>query len=806
MRNLIGRLTGPSLLAIAFATQPAIAQEEESAGGLDTIVVTAQFKEQNVQDAPIAITAISGDMLDARGQNTIEEISAQAPNVTLTTAGVFGGPALIGFIRGTGQTDFNPALEPGVGLYVDDVYYSTLTGSVLDLLDLERVEILRGPQGTLAGKNSIGGAIKLYSVRPSDETDGYIEAGVGSFDAVSLRAASNFTLIEDKLFVRLSGVGRSRDGHVTTLDYGCTHPGSGFASQVSGADCVTGTEGGIKYGAARLALRWLPTETVEINLAGDWTDDESEPAANVLLDVGPTIAPSIIFPTAGGPPLFWENFAIPGQATLQTGCMFIAYGSASCDPLSPNDPYVSYEDYKDPNTGYVVDRRQYLEAKGASLNIDWDLSDNLQVQSITAYREYDSGFASAQDGSPFPLALLFQRLLHDQLSQEVRVNGKIGGFADITVGGFYFRANTDMDARVDLGYVAFDFIHGPDPVDTRNLAVFANGIFRLTDRLEVAGGLRYSDDRKDYTYLRHNPDGSLIQPCLGPPGTPGNPPNCLISSLNGVSSTFENDRIDYRVAVSYHLTNDAMVYAQYSTGYKGGGVNPRPFYNVQAVTFDPETMKTVEVGAKVQLLDNRLRMNGALFYNDYEGVTGTFNDCTSLFGPVFGIPCLLNSNAGDAKVKGAEIEVDFVPVDGLQFDGSFSILDFDYKNINPATGIPLSAITQYTPEVKWSIGAQYAYESAIGIITPRVDVAYQDNVFSAPDNNPGSEIDAYTLVNGRLSWEDRDSDWVVALEVRNLTDKLYYTSRNEGVTGGTGFTSAAPGLPRTWMASVRRNF
>jgi iron complex outermembrane receptor protein len=780
-------------------------------GVLEEVIVTAQFRQQDVQDTPIAITVISGEMLDVRGHNTLEEISAQAPNVTLTRAGAFAGPALIAFIRGVGQTDFNPALEPGVGLYVDDVYYSTLTGSILDLLDLDRVEVLRGPQGTLAGKNSIGGAIKLHTRRPSAERDGYIEAGVGDFDAVNVRAGSNFTLIEDQLFARISGVARSRDGHVKTLDYGCTHPGSAFASQITGADCVTGREGGIRYNAVRAALRWLPTENLEINLSGDWLDDESEPVANILLETGPTVAPVILTPGTGlsptaPAPLIWENLAIPGMATGTVGCSFIAFGPNSCDPLSPNDPYVSYADYKDPRNGLVVDRRQYVESKSIALNIDWDLTDDLQIQSITAYREYDSGFASEQDGTPFPITLLFQRMIHDQISQEIRINGRFRDFADITVGGFYFNANTNLDARVDLGYVAFDFIHGPDPVDTRNIAVFGHGIFSLTDRLRLIAGLRYSDDKKDYTYVRTNPDFGPIQPCLGPPGTPGNPPNCLISTLDGTSSTFKDDRLDYRAGLSYDVTDSAMVYAQYSTGYKGGGVNPRPFFNVQAVSFQPEEMETVEVGAKMQLFQNRLRLNGALFYNDYQGVTATFGDCTAQFGPIFGIPCLLNSNAGDAEVIGAELEVDFVPTDALQIDASLSVLDFEYQSINPNTGIPINSITQFTPEFTWSIGAQYRFETGFGVITPRLDAAYQDSLFTNPDNSPGSKIDSYTLLNGRITWEDRNSNWVVALEGRNLTNELYYINKGDGLSGGVGYVNGFPGLPRTWMFTVRRNF
>src|SRR5690606_8110274 len=797
------QLIGMALIGAATQTASAQAVVEE-------VVVTAQFREQSVQDIPIAITAMTGEMLDARGHNTIDEIGAQAPNVTLTRGGSFAGPMLIGFIRGVGQTDFNPALEPGIGLYVDDVYYSTLTASILDLLDLDRVEILRGPQGTLAGKNSIGGAIKLYSKRPSADNDAYIEGGIGDFDAVDIRGGSNFTLVEDRLYARVSGVSRSRNGHVKTLDYACTHPRSVFPSHVSGTDCVTGREGGIHDTAVRGALRGLPSDSLEINFSGDWTDDESEPVANTLLETGPTTAPIILTPGAGlsptAPgPMIWETVAIPPTLEGNVACMFIAYGPNSCDPLSPNDPYVNYETYTDPPTGLALDRRQYVEVKSDSVAIDWDVSDRLQIQSITAYREYDSGFVSAQDGTPFPVALLFQRLIHDQLSQEFRFNTGFGDFADITVGAFYFDADTTMDARVDLGYVNFDFLHGPDPVDDRHYAIFANGIFRLTDRLELAAGIRYSDDKKVYRYARRNADFSPIEPCIGPPGTPGNPPNCLISSLNGTVGVFEDDRVDVRAALSYYLNDSAMVYASYATGYKGGGVNPRPFYNVQAVSFAPEEMKTIEVGTKLQLLQNRLRLNGALFYNDYQDITATFDDCTAQFGPVFGVPCLLNSNAGDADVFGLELELDYVPTDALQIDASVGLIDFEYQRISPNTGISLDATSQYTPELTWSVGAQYNLSIRSGSLTPRLDVVYQDDMFVDPVNNEGGRIESYTLVNGRLTWSDPNGAWVIALEGRNLTDELYYTNKGEGVSGLSGYNNGVPGLPRTWMLTLRRN-
>ncbi|KAF0186491.1 MAG: TonB-dependent receptor [Hyphomonadaceae bacterium] len=785
--------------AVAAFAPSAFAQEESV--GLDEVVVTAQFREQNVQDTPIAITAISGDTLQARGQFSVEEIGAQAPGVSLTTGGAFAGPSLVAFIRGVGQTDFNPALEPGVGLYVDDVYYSTLTGAVLELLDLDRVEVLRGPQGTLAGKNSIGGAIRLFSKRPDEDANGYVEVSGGDLNALRVRAATNMTLVEDKLWARISGVSSSRDGHVTTYDYGCTHPGGAFPALNAGAGCKTGTDGGVDYTAARVALRWQASSNLEINFSADAVNDDSESTANTLLAVGPTIAP-VIHPNG----LIWETVAIPPTLGSNVGCQFIAYGPASCDPRSPNDPYASYADYTDPRTGLRIPRARTLQSRGASLNVDWDISPTLSLQSITGYREYESSFSGDYDASPMPTALLFQTNTHKQWSQELRLNGSFGDFADWTVGGFYFDANSDLSGRIDLGYVGFDFIHGPDPVKSKNWAIFANSIFSVTEQLKLVVGARYSEDEKDYTFRRRNPDLGAIQPCLGPPGTPGNPPNCLISTLDGVNSVFSDDRIDYRAAVNYDVTDDIMAYVSYSTGYKGGGVNPRPFYNVQAVSFQPEELETIEVGIKTQFLDNHLRLNAAVFSNTYSDIQLTFNDCTAQFGSVFGRPCLLNSNAGDADVTGYELEFDFLATDNLLIDGSLSTLDFEFTRLNPATGVALTAVPPYTPETTWALGVQYDWNTSLGTVRPRLDVSYRDDVFTAPDNTALGRIDSYTLLNGSIRWIAKDETWSLAVEGRNLTDELYYTAKVDATTGLAGSVYGSPALPRTVMLTVRRDF
>jgi iron complex outermembrane receptor protein len=199
----------------------------------DQILVTAQFREQNLQDTPLAITAVSSAMLEARSQTSVQDVANQAPSVTLKPQGSTFGPSLGASIRGVGQFDFNPAVEPGVGLYVDDVYFATLTGSILDLLDLDRVEILRGPQGTLAGRNSIGGAVKLYSQRPEGSNTGYVAAAYGSRDRLDLRASADFALTET-VAARLSGVSKSQEGYIRHDHQRRLRDGAGGRGQLPG--------------------------------------------------------------------------------------------------------------------------------------------------------------------------------------------------------------------------------------------------------------------------------------------------------------------------------------------------------------------------------------------------------------------------------------------------------------------------------------------------------------------------------------------------------------------------------------------
>ena len=310
----------------AGAQQPgASAQPAEQRGRqLEEIIVTAEFREANIQDTPVAITAVNSAMLEARSQTNVMDVAAQAPNVILKPGGQADGQSMVAFIRGIGQTDFNFAVEPGVGVYVDDVYYPTLTGSMVQLLDIDRVEILRGPQGTLAGRNSIGGAIKLYSRAPTPDGGGSLAVTYGDYDRVDLSGNANLTLVEGKLYARVAGSSRTRDGYVRRLDYRCAHPDSLVPSFIAGgdlSDCEVGTEGGITYTGGRAYLEWLPSDSVTVDVIFDMINDESEAMASTLIRVN----------EARNNPNLGEPFGIFGNPLIKPGTDFPGYSGADYD-------------------------------------------------------------------------------------------------------------------------------------------------------------------------------------------------------------------------------------------------------------------------------------------------------------------------------------------------------------------------------------------------------------------------------------------------------------------------------------------
>ena len=838
-----------SLAIVACMATPAYAQNDpapaEAApeeGRSNDIVVTAQFREQNLQDTPIAITAVNAEMLEARGQTSIAQVAAQAPNVSLRPQPQNGGSGLIAFIRGVGQVDFNYALDPGVGVYIDDVFIPTLSSSLLELMDLDRVEILRGPQGTLAGKNAIGGAIKLFSAKPQGDGSGTLRVEYGSFNALSVRGMMDVA-VSDTLAVRVSGMARGRDGYVGMLDYGQTHASSNVPENVARGNGNSDYEtmGGQSIIAGRAALRWEPVDTIEINLSGDYTREDSEAIPTVLIAAGAIAPAGVTFnPASVGASASLSSFPPPTYANpwlvgkngqpVNVSCAFVPAGQYSCDTggnLLGWDPrFVSYSNFMDqmaptsqaPFKPYFALPITEFRGWGVHGTLNWDISENVELVYIGSYRAYNSKFGQDQDATPIPVAQLDNELNHWAFSSEVRINYEVAdGLVEGTVGAFYLDQKGTYTARVDLNYVkpgTIDFLHGPDTTPSTTKAVFATVTVHPTEDLSFTGGLRYTKDKKDYTYFRSNPDGTIPNPATCALFTQ---PNCLLAGIYGITGSFRGDRFDWRIVGDYRFSDQFLAYASVSTGFKGGGVNPRPFTADQRLPFNPETLTTYEMGFKADMWDRRVRLNGAAFLNKYEDIILSKQVCPESVLPT---PCLRPDNIGAADVKGLEFEVSIYPADGFSIDGSVSFLDFEYTspaigaflisgadaNGNPVVGaVPANGITPYTPELNYSIGAQYDYETDAGTFSARVDGSYQGDLFTNAENTTWAEIPGRFLGNARLTWTTKDDDWRVSLEVQNVFDKYYFQTVSD-VTTSLGLVTGVPGLPRTWSLAVERRF
>lgn len=838
-RSVYWKSTASFLVMSALAASPAFAQDNDAEAGTssgnNTIVVTAQFREQALQDTPIAITAVNSEMLEARSQTNITEVANQAPSVTLRPAtGAFGN-SMSASIRGFGQIDFNPQLEPGVGLYIDDVYYPRLTGANFDLLDVERVEILRGPQGTLTGRNSEGGAIKFISKKPTGDSSGYVEATYGSRDRVSVRAGADFALT-DQLAARISGTFKEQGGYVDVLDYGCANPADVVVSAAPGSDCVVGQYGDTSYQAVRGILRFQPSNAVDLTLSADYTKDTSNNPAEVLL-YGENANPNVL--TVEGVPLDSRFVCGPFCNYAETGSdagNFVAGLIPAIDGLpmaQTSDPF-----------------GQEFESWGLSLNADIELAETVNLVSITAYREFTNHFNVDGDLSPARTGFGVNDIASEFFSQELRLNFDFGDMVQATIGGYYSEESTSYDTLQDLRYVAagpspiypLQFL-GRNPVDTDSKAVFGTVIIAPSDALTITAGLRYTDESKSTTFGRLNYDGTIngfLDPVGAAYGAGYSGPDTLdqdmdgdvtevVTALNGFTGTYKGDRIDYRIALDYRISDAFLVYGNIATGFKGGGISPRPFNAAQVQPFGPEELISYELGFKSDLLQNRLRLNVAAFYNDFKNAQLTLLSCPQFGGPG---PCALPQNAGDATVKGIEVELTAEPVDGLDINASFSAMDYQYDCVNiqvvralnpgevdtcstdPAIVDVLSAPPRGVADLQWSFGVQYRADLGnSGSVTPRLDVIYQSGLNAqATVPAPGTpsavfgSIPSYTLANGRVTWRNEDEDLSVSLEVTNIFDKYYYTNIFDLTGAGAGVISGSIGRPREWAVSVKKTF
>lgn len=717
---------------------------EEPAFAVEEIIVSARRRDESIQRVPVAVSAFSGIELAEQSLTNTMEIGELIPNV-MTAFASGGGGAGSGsniYIRGIGQQDFQNTVDPGVGMYIDGVYHARIIGGVKDLLDVSRLEVLKGPQGTLFGKNTVGGVINIVSVLPQDDTSGKFEITAGRFNRLDGRASANFPLIDNELFARVSVSSKFSDGPGRRIDFetGETLARLGDENSISG----------------RAQLRWVASEDIEINLSADVTREREN-----------AIPMSVITVNEASPIVGLWNATI-GAAT--------PYGNSAVT----GHPYDIYGNGPNDNN---------LDAWGVSGTVDWKIGDNLNLKSITAYRDVKTIFNVDTDATYFDYANTAHDTKHWQFSQEFQLSGAaVDDRLDWLVGFFYLRED------VDDGIFTYA-LPGIEAILSREVSIewnvtqktdayagFAHGSFNITDELSVSAGIRYSWEKKDFTTVG-------ITPVLNFPVVP-----------------FTADQESWgewtpKGSIEYQWTPDVMTYVSVSRGFKSGGFNGRPGDVSGVVPFNPETLMAYEAGLKSQWLDRRLRLNVAGYYYDYKDIQ--LNTVTA--APGGGVLTIVQ-NAGEATVKGFEAELTARPVEGLTLTGGIGYTDFEFDSLAPdVVGITLDTVPARTP--KWSGNLGIRYETPVSDaanLILRGDMSYKGSHFQDNINSPQLEQDSFALLNARVTYE-HESGWAFSVFGTNLTDKRYMQSGQSAFTS-IGFVVATFGMPREWGVSLSKEF
>jgi len=772
-------------------------------GGLEEITVTARFREENLQQTPLAITAFSGENMEARNLTDVTQIDTFSPNTIIQPLGAGWGSTAAAFIRGIGLGDNSLSFEPGVPIYIDDVYHGRPQGAILDLLDLERVEILRGPQGTLFGKNAIGGTIRLVSRKPQGDNTGDAELKFGSYDRIDLRGSYDIALVPDKLFARFAGSSKQADGYFDILDYECvngpgslggggtgilpgdTHTAFGFPvplpetapidlhSQLGPQDirsengCVVDHLGNENVQTGRVSFRWLASEKAEFTFIADITEMDQE---------GPSDKYTYLNPSFNFNQQYSDGVTVP-VFNLPYDTRFIT-----------NSPYTSYHRFgPDPLFNRDVENVNQMEHWGVSLTAEWQLSDTVQFKSITSYREFENTFGRDSDGTPLPVDHTWDTSIHDQTTQEFQITGlTANGKLDWATGLFYYAADDSNQGWNFLYPFILSTNNHKDVQTTDSKAVFFHATYNFTDVFSLTAGVRYTDDSKSVNVYRQDfRTGVVIIP------------NTRVE--------VDAQETSPKIGLNWQLKPNLMTYVQWATGFRGGGFGPRPANPLQVAAFDVETNDSLEGGVKVELNDGKLRLNSAVFFseakNQQQG-TQEFDSSGAIW--------FRTVNTGKSEYKGVELEVLSNPVDPLQIEASVGYIDYD--RVDPGRSglcrtLPNgdSCPAPRTPEWTAALGATYDWGLPNGgAIALRGNATYQSKMFFGTDPVNGFQ-DAYTLVDARLTWTSADQGWSMALFGTNLTDEVYFNGMLSLVTV-LGREQGNVAVPRQWGLALKRSF
>ena len=708
-RFLMVGVVGAAFSALA-PTLALAAEANSNSSTLEEIVVTARKRSESMQDVPLSVSAFSGDSLVKAGYSDLSNIARVAPGL------YFEAPdrsrPLI-YVRGIGTRSYDGGSDPSVGVFIDGVYQGRFGGLMVDLNDLAQVEVLKGPQGTLYGRNTIGGAISMVTRDPTNQMQAHLEAGLGasaiSGDSLySVTGSISGPIVPDKLLGLLSVAHNVRDGYQPTR---------------SQAGIDTGVRGGSEdTSSIRGRLNWLVSDAFTVKIAADYTHMDGPPLILVSDPLGKNLGPGALTP----------GFTVP-KAT--------------------DDPYHPYSD----TSGVFLKK----EMSGGSVTADWDLR-NVKLTSITAARKLKIDEVNDIDATSLPFYTNPVTDDAEQISQEFRANYS-GSKANWVAGAYFGREIDDRNDSLIFGPASFLRLISGGPTTwqfhvkakSQSSALFGQFTWNFDDKLSATVGARYSEDSKDVLYDSRNsaPFKLGVAPFVQP-----------------VSRSW--DSFDPMVSVSYKIAPDIMAYASWTSGYKVGAFQ---FFVTSALTADqvaaPEKAQNFEAGIKSTLFDRRLRLNAAIFHTDYEDLQ--LLRLVPAPPPVQSL--IVIGNAANSKIDGVEVEGQALLNDQVSLDFSYAYLNarFDKYIFRPGQDFSGNRMPR-APENTFSVAVNYDKDIGLGRLNARLAYAWRSEIFFESDNNTidiNSSEGSLGLVDGSASYKFKT--WTVGVWGRNLTDERY---------------------------------
>jgi len=784
---------------------------------IEEVLVTAQKREQNVQDVPIAVSAFDKDFLDEAGIDDVLELQFFVPGLTIYNNQTAGQTNIN--IRGVGTAGNSLSLESSVGLYIDGVYRSRQTSAIGDLVDVERVEVLKGPQGTLFGKNTASGAIQFLTRKPDiNGTGGFLELQAGNEGFTNFKGAVNVPLVEGTSAIRISGGASQRDGYVKNVTTG------------------TDTNDRDRFNI-RAQFLWDNGDDLSVRVIGDYSELDEVCCSGVNSFDGPGDT-AANFLAAGG--------SLPPTGNLP-GASFVLPLDVLAGAVGFTGTTVILADqFDDKILAQDIDPFAKIEESGVSLEVSWDLSEDMTLTSITSTRSYEGvGNVDADFNSLPILTASGGNTDLDTFTQEFRVNGIWNDNVQYVAGAYYFDQDLDNFTTLRLGSAAnvllaggattaqliggaavcpllgltdavcsgpaFPGGEGSDNFSVQNQtswAVFAQADVNLTEDLVMTFGLRYLDEEKDM-------DVQFTETIFTPIFAAFTPLSPAVPNVDG--EKFEDTETTGTLKFSYFWNDDIMTYFSYGRGYKSGGTNIDRISPATGapLIFDPETSESYELGLKGDFLENRLRMNLALHQTDFDEF-----QANTFVGTGFVL-----QNAGSIKASGFEADVMGIVNSWLTVTGGLAYVDAEYDSFvggacirtpfgntpdQSEPGFPTVCdssgnTVDSTPELTFYASLLAEREFRDGFLFGRFDVNRRGDNPSGTDNDPNKEGPAYTLANVRVGYRFTDEKYEVSLWAKNVFDEDYRNGAFNSVIREGSLTSYHT-EPRTYGLTFRANF